>query len=81
MDTPQNRNCPLRLEELMRALQKNQFEAHMAADAEEANQILCLDKLRPAFVPLSISWGGAMTFTGSGLFHSIKARCDLDLGL
>jgi hypothetical protein len=78
MDTPQSRYWRLRLEEIKAALEKNNFEAHVVADAPAA-KALCLDQLIPAAAPGSISWGGSMTFTDSRLYQAIKARSDLNV--
>ena len=78
MDTPQNRFWQLRLQELKAALEKNNFEAHVVADGPAA-KALCLDQLIPAAAPGSISWGGSMTFTDSGLYKAIKERSGLNI--
>jgi hypothetical protein len=78
MDAPQNTFWQLRLEALRDALEKNNFEAHVVADGQEAKG-LCLDRLIPAVAPGAISWGGSMTFTDSGLYEAIKARSGLNI--
>ena len=57
----------------MEALEKNHFEAHLVADTQEA-RTLCLESLIPASSAKSISWGGSMTFTESGLYDALKER-------
>jgi hypothetical protein len=76
MDAPKNHFWQLRLHEIKDALEKNNFEAHVVPDAEAAKS-LCLDQLIPAAAPGSISWGGSMTFTDSGLYEAIKTRSGL----
>jgi hypothetical protein len=78
MDSPQHHYWQLRLEQLKAALEKNNFEAHVVADAGAA-KTLCLDRLIPAAAPASISWGGSMTFTDSGLYKAIKSHSGLDI--
>jgi hypothetical protein len=76
--SPQTRFWQLKLDEIKTILQKNHFEAHVAADAEAAKQ-LCLEKLIPAVNPQSISWGGSMTFMACGLYDAIRGRDDLQV--
>jgi L-lactate utilization protein LutC len=78
MDAPRNHYWQLRLEQLKAALEKNNFEAHVVADAAAA-KALCLDRLIPAVAPASISWGGSMTFTDSGLYKALTSRGDLNI--
>jgi hypothetical protein len=78
MVSPQTRFWQLKLDELKTTLQKNHFEAHVAADAGAAKQ-LCLEKLIPAVNPQSISWGGSMTFIACGLYDAIRGRSDLKI--
>lgn len=78
MDAPRNSFWQLRLEEVRTALEKNNFEAHVVADGAAA-KALCLDRLIPAVAPGSISWGGSMTFTDSGLYNAIKTRSGLNV--
>lgn len=78
MDAPQNTFWQLKLEDIKTALEKNNFEAHVVADGAAAKS-LCLDRLIPAVAPGSISWGGSMTFTDSGLYNAIKTRSGLNV--
>ena len=71
MDHPVRRYWHLRLDHLKERLEKNKFEAHVAADAREAAQ-LAMEQIIPAAAPKSISWGGSMTFAKSGLYNSLK---------
>jgi hypothetical protein len=78
MDAPQNHFWQLRLEEIRTTLERNNFAVHVVADGQAAKN-LCLDRLIPAAAPGSISWGGSMTFTESGLYEAIKTRSDLNI--
>jgi len=71
MDHPVRRYWRLRLDHLKERLEKNNFEAHVAADAREAAH-LAMEQIIPAAAPESISWGGSMTFATSGLYNSLK---------
>jgi L-lactate utilization protein LutC len=78
MDNPIKHYWQLRLEALKETLEKNRFEAHIAADEQEAVQ-LAAEQIIPAAAPRKISWGGSMTFAQSGLFQLLKERNDLDM--
>jgi len=71
MDDPINQYWHLRLQTLKEKLEKNRFEAHVAADTQEAIHI-ATQQIMPALSPASISWGGSMTFAKSGLYHLLK---------
>ncbi len=71
MDQPVRRYWQLRLDHLKERLEKNNFEAHVLADAREAAQ-LAMEQIIPAAAPERISWGGSMTFAKSGLYNSLK---------
>ena len=62
----------LRLEAAKAALEKNNFEVHIAAGREAASELV-LKTLLPAIAPSSISWGGSKTFVESGLYERLKA--------
>lgn len=71
MDKPIEYYSQIRLAELKKALEKNNFEVFLADDAEEAKKI-ALGAIIPEIKPESISWGGSMTFTASGLYDALK---------
>jgi L-lactate utilization protein LutB len=71
MDHPVRHYWHLRLEQLQERLEKNRFEAHVAADSQEAVQLI-LERIIPASAPNIISWGGSMTFAKSGLYQRLK---------
>ncbi len=76
MDKPVRYYWQLRLQTLKKSLEKNNFEAHIVSDAQEA-RVLALDSIIPGCAPQSISWGGSMTYTTSGLYKALKERTDL----
>ncbi len=76
MDKPVRYYWQLRLQTLKKSLEKNHFEAHIVSDAQEA-RVLALDSIIPGCAPQSISWGGSMTYTTSGLYKALKERTDL----
>lgn len=61
----------LRLEEAKKALEDNNFKAYVAQSAAEAKDLV-LQTLLPEIAPASISWGGSMTFRGTGLYDALK---------
>lgn len=71
MDKPIEYYSQIRLAELKKALEKNNFEVFLADDAEEAKKI-ALGAIIPEIKPESISWGGSMTFIASGLYDALK---------
>ena len=74
MDNPKNYYWQLRLKEIQKRLEKNRFEAHVVADTDQAKNLV-LDTIVPACAPQTISWGGSLTFTSSGLYKYLKS-CD-----
>ncbi len=65
-----------RLETVKAALEKNNFEVHMAADRKAAVDLV-MHTLLPRFAPQSISWGGSKTFVDTGLYQRMKASTDV----
>jgi len=71
VDKPIEQYSQIRLAELKKALVENNFEVFLADDAKEAKKV-ALGTIIPEIKPESISWGGSMTFTGSGLYDALK---------
>ncbi len=71
MDKPIEYYSQIRLADLKKALVKNNFEVFLADDAKEAKKV-ALGAIIPEIKPESISWGGSMTFTASGLYDALK---------
>ncbi len=78
MEKPAEFYWSLRLEEVKSALEKNNFEAFIAKDTETAKSIV-ENEIIPQLKPKSISWGGSMTFTASGIYDSLKSKKDYEI--
>ncbi len=68
----------LKLEAVKENLENNNFEVFMADTAESAKQI-ALDQIIPGLNIKSVSWGGSMSFIGTGLFHELNSRKDIEV--
>jgi L-lactate utilization protein LutB len=71
MEKPVENYWRLHLETLKEALEENNFEVFIVADAAAA-KALVLDRILPAAAPQTVSWGGSMTFIGSGLYQALR---------
>jgi L-lactate utilization protein LutB len=71
MDKPVEHYWLKRLNEVKTALEANHFEVFLAADSAEAERIL-LDDILPQSGAKTVSWGGSMTFIGSGLYEKVR---------
>ena len=78
MDKPIENFWHIRLAEIKTALEANNFDAFIAENKEDAQKIV-LEELIPRLKPQTVSWGGSMTFIGSGLFESLLDRPDLTI--
>jgi hypothetical protein len=67
MDNPIKNYWKIRLGDLKTALEGNNFEVFLALNVEETKTIV-LEKIIPSIKPKSISWGGSITFTATGLY-------------
>ncbi|MEW5772322.1 MAG: lactate utilization protein [Thermodesulfobacteriota bacterium] len=80
MDNPLDTFRSGRLRQAARALEQNNFEVHLAADAEAA-KTLVLDTLIPGLVKdygaKSASFGGSMTLVHTGIYEAVKACPEL----
>ncbi len=76
MDQPIDHFWKIRLENLKVALEANNFEVFIAGTRDDAKRIF-LDDIFPKTGATSISWGGSMTFVGTGLYDALKDRSDL----
>jgi L-lactate utilization protein LutC len=77
MDKPVENYWRLRLEVVREALEANNFSAYVAGSAEEAGRLVC-DKIIPETGARSVSWGGSMTFIGTGIYEKVKGIKGLD---
>jgi L-lactate utilization protein LutB len=71
MEKPVENYWRLHLQALKETLEKNNFEVFIVADAAAA-KALVLEKILPAAAPRTVSWGGSMTFMGSGLYQALR---------
>ena len=70
MDSPVDRFWQIRLADIKRSLEANNFDVFVAQNAAEARNIV-LNKIIPNVAPKSISWGGSMTFVATGLYDEL----------
>jgi L-lactate utilization protein LutB len=68
----------IRLGALKKALESNNFEAYVCGDAAEAKKLV-IGTILSVVKPASISWGGSMTFSASGLYDTLKARPGIEI--
>jgi hypothetical protein len=78
MDKPIDHFWQLKLEAVKANLEKNNFEAFVVQNAEEA-KILASEQIIPRLDITSVSWGGSMSFVDSGLFHELRDRDDIEV--
>ncbi|MBW2013107.1 MAG: lactate utilization protein [Deltaproteobacteria bacterium] len=76
MDKPIDNFWKTRLADLKKVLDSNNFQAFVAENTDEAEKIV-LEKIIPETAPGSVSWGGSLTFTATGLYDTLKKRSDL----
>lgn len=75
MKNPISNFWNLKLESVKESLEKNNFEVFIAQSSLEASNLV-LETIIPSMMIKSISWGGSMTFTGTGLYDHLKDRND-----
>ncbi len=73
MKNPIDNFWRLKLENVKDTLEKNNFEVFIADNTAQASKIV-LENIIPSIDIKSISWGGSMTFVGSGLYDVLKDR-------
>jgi L-lactate utilization protein LutB len=78
MDKPIENYWKLRLADVKLALEANNFEVYLAEDTHQANTIV-LEDLLPKLNPKTLSWGGSVTFTDSGLYRELNENSDLEV--
>jgi L-lactate utilization protein LutB len=71
MEKPVENYWALHLQALKETLLKNNFEVFIVADAAAAKDLV-LKQILPAAAPRTVSWGGSMTFMGSGLYQALR---------
>ena len=78
MDKPIENFWQVRLNDLKKELETNNFEVFVAEKAADAKQIV-EEQIIPAVKPKSISWGGSMSFVATGLYAVLKDREDMEV--
>jgi L-lactate utilization protein LutB len=78
MDKPIENYWKRRLADVKLALEENNFEVCLAESTQHANTIV-LEDLLPKLNPKTVSWGGSMTFTASGLHRKLNEKSDLEV--
>jgi L-lactate utilization protein LutB len=78
MDKPIDHFWQIRLEALKEALESNNFQAHVAADADEAKRLV-LEELLPATGAETVSWGGSLTMAQVGLLDALRSSDTLQI--
>jgi L-lactate utilization protein LutB len=78
MDKPIENYWKIRLEALKKSLEENNFEVFLVNNSSEAKAIV-QKKILPKTGAKSVSWGGSLTFTDTGLYHDIKNNPDLEV--
>ena len=71
MDKPIDNFFRLNLRSVKEALARNGFDVHMADSIEDAKRVV-LEDILSALDPKTVSWGGSMTFTDSGLYEVLR---------
>jgi L-lactate utilization protein LutC len=67
-----------RLEKCKNALENNNFDAYLAADSLEANQII-MNEIIPKIEAKSASWGDSMTLHTTGVLQTLRKNPDINL--
>ena len=78
MDKPISIYWEKRLTDLKTALESNNFEVFVADNKAEAHRIV-IDDIMPPLNARTISWGGSMTFTATGLYTELKHNSNLEV--
>lgn len=78
MKKPIDNYWNLKLASVKENLEANNFEVFIAESAEAAKD-LAVNEIIPALEVKSVSWGGSMSFVGTGLFHALMERDDLSI--
>jgi len=76
MDQPIENYWTLKLAGLKEALEKNNFDVYLTEDAGAAKKLV-IEEIVPALKPQSVSWGGSLTHTQTGIYEALKTREDL----
>jgi L-lactate utilization protein LutB len=78
MDKPIENYWRIRLEEVKKALESNNFEVHLAETNSDAKRIV-MEEILPATGARRISWGGSITFAATGVYQGLKDSTDFEI--
>jgi L-lactate utilization protein LutC len=67
-----------RLEDLKETLEGNNFDVFLAESGAEAKKIV-QEEILPKSGAKTVSWGGSMTFTATGLYDALKSAAGLEV--
>ncbi len=71
MDDPRKKYWQVRLKEVKKTLEENNFDVYIAENSSAVHDIVLKD-IMPPLKPRTISWGGSITFTDIGLYDRLK---------
>jgi L-lactate utilization protein LutB len=71
MDNPITHHWSIRLQQLKKALEGNNFDVYLADNKDLAKK-MAYETIIPQIAPKTISWGGSMTFVGTRLYEALK---------
>ncbi len=78
MEQPIDHYWKTRLNQVKAALEANNFTVFIADDARAAEQIV-LEAVIAEEKPRTMSWGGSMTFTSTGVYNVLKNDDDIEI--
>lgn len=78
MKNPVNDFWAGRISDLAKSLEGNGFEVYQAENGKDAAK-LSLDKILPSLKPSSVSFGGSLTVSDSGLYAALKKSGDVEV--
>jgi len=78
MQDPVENYWRLRLNDLKKSLEGNNFEVHLVASASDAKDLV-INTLIPQLMPKSVSWGGSMTFGKTGIGEVLTKSAGLTI--
>jgi len=73
MEKPVEHYWDLKLNNVKKALESNNFQVHLAKDGHDARDIV-LNEILPRSGAQSVSFGGSMTVVGTGVYDALKKR-------
>ncbi len=73
MNEPVESFWRIRLDDIKKSLEANNFEVFIAENAVAAKKIV-LEEIIPKTGAKSVAWGGSMTFVATGLYDALKSN-------